>query len=116
MQQSTGSDSLNRLSETHLVSQQRPFVKGQMKHSFALVREQRRARFVLGINSLSRLQVPDLRPLFSGPLLSQSDFVLIRRSPIVSARQLGVLALRIIAPRVPHFPRLSWRVHPVSGE
>ena len=36
------------------------------------------------------LKVPDMRLLFPGSLLPQLDFVLVRRAPVVSTRQLAI--------------------------
>ena len=65
---------------------------------------------------MGRVQVPDVRLLFFGSLLSQPDFVLVRRSPIICTSQLGDLAIRTIAPPVHLFPYLIGRVHSASGE
>jgi hypothetical protein len=62
-----------------------------------------------------RIQVPDARLFFPGALLSQLDFILIGRTPIVGTRQLGDLAIRTIPSAVNLFAFLIARIHSAIG-
>ena len=65
---------------------------------------------------MRRLKVPDMRLLFPGSLLPQLDFVLVRRAPVVSTRQPGDLAVRIVLRRADLFWFETSRIHSGIGD